>query len=161
MSFVCKKKGIVYCLFDEKNGICRIGQSTCNDLSRIKQQASYYPFKLTYVTIEVENTNHCEKYYHRLFANKKLNGDWFEIITEDFLSKESEYRTAWDKDWSISEELHRIGQNNGRGEPLTTTYECAYCYRKIVKEEVAQAHAEVCKRRRNKEVYYSVVNYYG
>jgi hypothetical protein len=78
--------GFVYCLWDSKNNISRIGKTKNGNKKRQLNQLGYYPFKLVEFTIEVENYDLVEKLVHNNFKQNKINGDWYTIKPNAILS---------------------------------------------------------------------------
>ncbi|WP_417444648.1 GIY-YIG nuclease family protein [Joostella sp.] len=71
--------GYIYCLFDIKNNITRVGKTKTKDKSRQKQQLGYYPFTLLEWTFKVNNYGDVETDIHRQFKKHKCNGDWYSL----------------------------------------------------------------------------------
>jgi len=96
-----RKSGIMYCLHDVANNICRIGVTATANHSRYKQQIAYYPYELKPFYIKVSNIFHAERYYHKTFADKNVKGDWFSITPKDFLCNKlkRDYQKVWEKDY--------------------------------------------------------------
>jgi hypothetical protein len=88
--------GLIYCLHDTENNICRIGRTSDCYGSRIKSQMKYYPFAITYGVLAVDSTEYAEKYFHKLFLDKKINrgSDWFNITLSEFTKESEVYKIA-------------------------------------------------------------------
>ncbi len=89
--------GYVYCLFHEKDGICRIGMTEIGDM-RIATQIGYFPYDLHATKYVVKNRKHAEKWLHNYFNDRRLRRDWFTITPDEFKSALETYqRTIEDK----------------------------------------------------------------
>lgn len=86
-------EGSVYCLYDEKNGICRIGKTASSTFNnRMASQQAYYPFPLKVIRYYFKNKTFAETHLHRVFRDKKLNGDWYTITPTDFNRAVKKYK---------------------------------------------------------------------
>jgi hypothetical protein len=76
-------RGYVYFVGSEEYGVVKIGKA--NDLSsRIGTIALQLPFRVEVLhSIECANPDAVEKEYHRKFAEKRKNGEWFALTPED------------------------------------------------------------------------------
>lgn len=84
------KKGFVYVLKAD-NGYYKIGK-TVNPEDRIKTFTIKLPFHVEYeLLIESENYTVCEKRLHGLFADKRIDGEWFALTSEDIAEIRREY----------------------------------------------------------------------
>lgn len=79
-------RGYVYCLYDVKENICRIGKTSNSSFGRQNNQAGYYHRKLLVTTVLVNDYSETEKSLHKIFADKKLKGDWFKISGFEFIT---------------------------------------------------------------------------
>lgn len=78
-----KKHGYVYFLLAD-NGLAKIGQTSKVD-RRIFQLSVQLPYELKLVTtIESDDCEELEKFYHNKFSEKRVNGEWFNLDSSDF-----------------------------------------------------------------------------
>lgn len=83
----------VYFLQEKENGYIKIGKT-----KNLKTKIFFpylMPFKWEVIhTIESSNINSLEKYFHRLYRHKCINGEWFNLDKQDILDiKTFELRT--------------------------------------------------------------------
>ena len=71
--------GYIYCLFDVKNKITRVGKTKNKDKSRQKMQLGYYPFPLLEWTFKMNDFGRVESEIHRELNRYKQNGDWYSL----------------------------------------------------------------------------------
>lgn len=77
------KKGFVYFLKAEKTNWYKIGM-TNNLHDRLNQLRPIMPFKIKIAYyIKANNRYKLEKKIHKVFKDKKINGEWFELSTND------------------------------------------------------------------------------
>ena len=77
-------KGYVYLL--EGGGFHKIGLST-NPKKRFNQIAPKLPFEVKAIcVVESEDWRGLEQYWHQRFADKRGNGEWFNLTSEDVAS---------------------------------------------------------------------------
>ena len=70
----------------ESNGVYKIGITTGNVHKRIKKLQTGNPYRIQLVW-EKECSNYLgmEKYWHTMFACKRLVGEWFELTAVDLV----------------------------------------------------------------------------
>lgn len=83
-------QGVVYLL--QAGPFYKIGKATdfSKRLNQIKLQLPY-PVEVTH-QIECDDISHVETYWHRRFASKRQNGEWFVLTQEDVAEFKSHIR---------------------------------------------------------------------
>lgn len=76
--------GHIYCLFDEHNGICRIGKTKWTAMGRIQGQTAYYPFELKVTKAYFSDHTSAEAHFHKTFNQFKHRADWYKITPSQF-----------------------------------------------------------------------------
>jgi hypothetical protein len=78
-----KQGGIEYVYLLKGGPHYKIGMST-DPKKRFDQIALQIPFRVTLIhTIETDDGGGIEKYWHKRFANKRTNGEWFRLNDSD------------------------------------------------------------------------------
>lgn len=80
-----KKRGYIYFIKDEKNGLTKIGRSI-NVNQRIKDFAISSNNLKVLKTIKVNNAPYCEKKLHKHFENKNVFKEWFKLNPKEIKS---------------------------------------------------------------------------
>jgi len=87
----------VYLIGIPDEGIYKIGYTTRNIDKRIDEVQVGNPKKLELVeTFETKHYLNLEKWMHRLYAPKRLEGEWFELTSEDIKNFYSNCQKAHD-----------------------------------------------------------------
>ncbi len=75
----------VYLLGSKEHGWYKIGQSD-NVARRVKEISSSYPFAVELIAVWRTQWGRCrtiEAYLHTVFADKRINGEWFRLDVEE------------------------------------------------------------------------------
>lgn len=100
--------GYVYCAMDEQRGVCKIGMST-SETNRVKSLATGYPGKLISEVVKVKDRREAENYLHRLFHDRRVQGEWFEgVAFKEFFGALHEYQTKKLKQYLNSLEFYKF-----------------------------------------------------
>lgn len=87
------KTGYIYLMHAEGTEWYKIGQSV-SPTARTKQLGTQGPFDVRLIdSFQVSDMDYTERWWHRHFAEKRANGEWFVLTDEDreiFLSREGQ-----------------------------------------------------------------------
>lgn len=83
-SYTSGSRGVIYVIRDvDVTGYCKIGKSI-NPKGRFDRFAVSLPFKCELVaTIQSGNIDRAEGNLHKLFADKRVRGEWFNLDKDD------------------------------------------------------------------------------
>lgn len=141
--------GKVYFIATEDMKYCKVGWSR-NPCSRLDQIKVCSPFKINLIATIDDPERTRELYYHQLFANERMNGEWFYVTgsLRSFLDSYAELFTSEEMYDKCMDEIQDRHEEQEKIEKLEILHEALSeeIIKKITSEHLAKRKAEELHR---------------